>query len=59
MAQVTQAYGPKFKTLYDFMESTDGKLKVIGDVHTNNDLNFEDFKNTLALKTKIMQESVS
>lgn len=38
ITQISAAYGPKFKTLYSFMDQTDDKLKQIGDFHSNADL---------------------
>lgn len=39
------------------MDQTEDKLSKIGDFHTNADLAFEEFKNGVSLKTKVLQES--
>lgn len=57
--QITSAYGPKFKSMQMFMDQTENSLKTIGDYRTHEDLEFEEFKNNMSLKTKMIQESVS
>jgi hypothetical protein len=41
------------------MDQTEKSLKTIGDYRTHEDLEFEEFKNNMSLKTKMIQESVS
>ena len=47
--QITSAYGPKFKTLYDFMDQVGDSLKTIGDFRSHENLAFEEFKNNVSL----------
>ena len=54
--QVTSAYGPKFKTLFQFMDTVDEKFKSLGDMNTGIDLSFEEFKNNHSLKTNVLQD---
>ena len=53
------SYGPKFKTLFDYMGTVDEKFRQIGDLKHQNEFDFEDFKNNFTLKTKVIQETIS
>jgi hypothetical protein len=52
-------YGPKFKTLYQFMDTVDDKFKSLGDLNNGIDLSFEEFKNNHSLRTKLLQDASS
>lgn len=56
---MTSVYGPKFKTLYQFMDTVDDKFKSLGDLNNGIDLSFEEFKNNHSLRTKLLQDASS
>lgn len=54
---VTSTYAQRFKNIHEYLEGHTERLKVLGDVKTDFDYQFEEFKSNFSLKLKVAQES--
>lgn len=56
---MTKVYSPKFTQLFKQVEATDNRIRQMNDLNADTDFGFEEFKDQIALKHKLLLESVS
>lgn len=59
LKQITKSYSSKFTQLFSQVETTEGKLREMNDLNNDTDFQFEEFKDQIGLKHKLLLDSVS
>ena len=57
--QLAKSYSPKFTQLFKQVEATEEKLRQMNDLNGDTDFQFEEFKDQIGLKHKLLLDSVS
>ena len=55
---ITSAYGTKIKTLTEFIESAETKIRQLQDVKTNHELQFDEFISKYNLRLSVIEDNV-
>lgn len=55
---ITNTYGAKIKTLSEFIEGTEGKIRQLMDVKANHELQFDEFISKFNSKLNLIEDTV-
>lgn len=59
LKQITKAYSQKFTQLFKQVETNEEKVRQMNDINNDTDFQFEEFKDQIGLKHKLLLDSVS